>query len=216
MPAVSPPLSPWLLLGLALRPLPLAPLQPALGFTLRRLERRHPGVFERLSELGDRSFAVHPVELPFALRLAFQDGVPTLRACPAAEADRADGVVRGPLVALVALMEGRIDGDALFFARTLSFSGDTAAVVALRNALDGAGIDLFEDLLASLGIFSAPARRLLERASRLVRRLDGDLETLRSAALEPASRELAALQRRLDTLEAMPKPRPRRGVRAEV
>lgn len=216
MPAVSPPLSPWLLVGLALRPLPLFPLQPALAFTLWRLRRRHPGVFDRLSEVGDRSFAVHPVELPFAVRLSFTRGEPTLRACPAADAGRADGVVRGPLIALYALMEGRIDGDALFFARTLSFEGDTAAVVALRNALDGAGIDLLEEMLRSLGILEHPARLLLERAGRLVERAGSDLETVRRAALGPVARELAALERRIGAIEAVPKPRPRRDARLEA
>jgi len=213
MSAVSPPLSPWLLLGLVLRPLPLMPLQPALKVALHGLRRRHPGLFDRLGELGDRVFLIHPVELPFALRLGFTDGEPDLRACPSEPAEAADAVVRGPLVALVELLDGRTDGDALFFSRRLWFEGDTAAVVALRNALDGAGIDLFEDLLQALGVFRGPARRMLGLARRLVGRLEGDLETIRSAALEPVSRELGALQRRLQAVEAVPRERPRRSAR---
>lgn len=214
MSAVSPPLSPWLLLGLAVRPLPLAPLQPALKLALHGLRRRHPGLFDRLSELGDRVFVIHPVELPFALQLSFTDGEPALRACPADHAEAADAVVRGTLVALVELLDGRTDGDALFFSRNLWFGGDTAAVVALRNTLDGAGIDLFEDLLQALGIFGGPARRVLGVARRLVGRCEGDLETVRAAALEPVARELGALQRRVQAIEAAPRERPRRAARA--
>ena len=71
----------------------------------------------------------------------------------------ATAVIRGPLLALVGLAEGRIDGD-------------TEAVVALRNALESAEIELAQDLLAPLGPLSRPLARLLEdagdRASRLV------------------------------------------------
>jgi predicted lipid carrier protein YhbT len=49
-----------------------------------------------------------------------------------------DVVVRGPILALVGLLDGTFDGDALFFHRTLSISGRTEAVVALRNAIENA------------------------------------------------------------------------------
>jgi predicted lipid carrier protein YhbT len=36
------------------------------------------------------------------------------------------------------LLEGKLDGDALFFSRDLVVDGDTEAVVMLRNIIDGA------------------------------------------------------------------------------
>lgn len=44
------------------------------------------------------------------------------------------------------MLHGREDGDALFFSGALEISGDTSAVLALRNALDDAELDLTEEL----------------------------------------------------------------------
>ncbi len=44
-----PPLSPVLLAGLALRPLPPALFQPVFGLAIATMRRRHVGAFERLA-----------------------------------------------------------------------------------------------------------------------------------------------------------------------
>ncbi|HEC14815.1 MAG TPA: lipid carrier protein, partial [Rhodospirillales bacterium] len=80
------------------------------------------------------------------------------------------------------------DGDALFFSRDLAIEGDTGAVVALRNAVDGAEIDLIEDLVSNLGPFAGPSRRAIEAARSLFGKMAEDLETLRAAAIAPALR----------------------------
>jgi predicted lipid carrier protein YhbT len=103
--------------------------------------------------------------------------------------------IKGPLPALIDLLEGRIDGDALFFSRALAVEGDMAAVVALRNAVDGADISLTEDMLRPLGPLGAPARGLLKAGGALYRRAERDLETLRAALVAP-------VQRRCDSQEA--------------
>jgi predicted lipid carrier protein YhbT len=46
--------------------------------------------------------------------------------------------VRGPILALLGILDGTFDGDALFFHRTISITGRTEAVVALRNAIEDA------------------------------------------------------------------------------
>ena len=67
---------------------------------------------------------------------------------------------------MLALAEGRVDGDALFFARRLVVDGDMEAVLALRNALDDNGIDIVK----SFGRLSGPAvgatTRILEAFRR--------------------------------------------------
>jgi len=59
---------------------------------------------------------------------------------------------------LIDLLEGRLDGDALFFSRELTVEGDTEAVLLLRNAVDSDEVDLFEDLLSVLGPLAGPLR----------------------------------------------------------
>ena len=156
----TPPLSPVLLAGLALRPLPVAPLGPLLSLAMSALGRRHPAVFDRLANLGDACFVIDPVDLPFCFLLRPGSGAPRLDAIKdgaikdgaikdgaikdGAHAAGATAVIRGPLLALIDLLEGRVDGDALFFSRNLTIEGDTGAVLTLRNAVDSGEIKVVD------------------------------------------------------------------------
>lgn len=59
------------------------------------------------------------------------------------------------------LIDGSYDGDALFFSRDLVVEGDIEAVIALRNAIDDAGVDLVADTAALLGPLGPLGERLL-------------------------------------------------------
>ena len=152
-----PPFSPILLAGIVARPLPLPLLQPFLSKIFTVLIHRHPGLFERLSDLTDPTFLIDPVDLPLAFVLDATPEHPSLTAGRKANKDVA-AVIRGPLLTLIDLMEGRLDGDALFFSRALKIEGDTEAVLLLRNAVDSDEVDLFEDLLSVLGPLAGPLR----------------------------------------------------------
>ena len=75
----------------------------------------------------------------------------------------ADATVAGPMVLLLALLEGRVDGDAEFFARELEIGGDMEAILALRNALDDNAIDLPSDIAPMAGPLAGVLRKGLER-----------------------------------------------------
>ncbi len=77
-----PPLSPVLLAGLALPPLPPLFLLPALSVAHGVMRRRHSGVFERLDGLGDALIAIDPVALPMVFLLRPGDVRPGLRGVP--------------------------------------------------------------------------------------------------------------------------------------
>lgn len=177
-------------------PLPPRALQPALDLMVNILRRRHPGAFQRLAELPDAEVLVDATDLPlaFVLRLGASGVMLSLArrgsVQPAA-------VIRGTLANLLDLLEGRTDGDALFFSRDLTIEGDTAAVVALRNAVDGEDIDLAADIAAFLGPFGgllAPARMAAERVRRAA-------SELHEALLSPASRRMDVIERRLSRIE---------------
>ena len=59
------------------------------------------------------------------------------------------------------MIDGSLDGDALFFSRDLRVSGDTEAVVALRNALDDFEGSALDSVVGSFGPLSAPAAMAL-------------------------------------------------------
>jgi predicted lipid carrier protein YhbT len=148
------------LVALALRPLPLLPLQFLLARLLRRIATLHPRIFERLGVHAEKRFGIDPIDLPFAFVIEPRPSQPRLsveRALP----PHIHAKVAGPLAALVGLASGDYDGDALFFSRDVNVEGDIEAVVALRNAIDDAELDLVDEVLNRSGPFNRPAREFL-------------------------------------------------------
>jgi predicted lipid carrier protein YhbT len=126
------------------------PLGPLLTLSLRSLARRRPDLFERLGEHRRASYLIAPTDLSVAFRV-IPDGVSSVvRVTTGAAAQASDVVARGPLMALLGLLDGTFDGDALFFRRTLSITGRTEAAVALRNAIENAELHP-SDLLGLTG-----------------------------------------------------------------
>lgn len=198
----APTLSPLLLVGLALRPVPKPALQAAAALAMTAMLRRHRSVFERLEGFANPRFLIDPIDLPVSLLLDAAMPAPELTVLRDGEQvpGHPAAAIRGPLPALIELLEGRTDGDALFFSRTLAVEGDMAAVVALRNAIDGTDIDLVDDLLRPLGPLAAPARRLIAAATALHRRAEKDLEMLHTALLAPIQRRFDVQDARIDEL----------------
>lgn len=147
-----------------LRPLPLAPLQPLLGGLLAAVVRRHPQIFDRLGAHSEKRFGVEPTDLPFAFVLEPRRTMSRVTAVRRLSDVGLDATITGTLAALVTLADGDRDGDALFFSRDVTIEGDVEAVVALRNAMDDAGVDLLRDSVARLGAFGAPLERVIRIA----------------------------------------------------
>ena len=119
-----------------------APLNLVLGAALRRIARDAPDVFDRLGPHRRSAFLIAPEGLPAAFRLEPDPhhGRVTLVAQddPRPVAAR----IAGTLPDLLALFCGAEDADAAFFHRRVEVEGDTAAVVALHNALEAADLGL--------------------------------------------------------------------------
>lgn len=161
--AAPPTLPP--LLSLALRPLPLEPLQPALALMLGRISRRHPGLYSRLGEHAGKRFGIDPTDLPFAFVLEPRLNRPAARAVRRLPSGL-DARISGPLAGLIGMAEGVFDGDALFFSRRLVIEGDVEAVLALRNAIDDARLDLRALLFGRLGPLGGALAGLLRGRAR--------------------------------------------------
>jgi len=199
--------SPILLIGLALRPLPLAPLQAMLALVTRAMTRRHPQVFARLQSLGGAVIAIDASDLPCLFE--FRPNAPgdKLRLVPRDQNIAAIATIRGPLAALLALLQGRCDGDALFFSRTLTIEGDTASVLTLRNAIDSAEIDLPADIAAAFGRGGPVIARLLRRPLNVLGTLMRDAALVQAAITQPVATEqqlqgatLRQLQQRVEAM----------------
>lgn len=151
-------------LALPLRVLPLRPLSLSLTVFSRAIARRHPGLFRRLGAYGAHRFILDPTDLPFVICLEPENGNPriTLLRRPAT----GDARIAGPLAALIGLVHGAYDGDALFFSRDLVIEGDTEAALALRNAVDDAELDMAAELALMSGPLAGPLKRVIALAER--------------------------------------------------
>jgi predicted lipid carrier protein YhbT len=137
----------------AVRPLPLFPLEIVLGRLLAGILARHPDLVGRLSGMERRRIAVELDDLPFTVVLEPQERSMSLRLVRTLDATPVHARIRGPLPALIGLVDGVYDGDALFFSRDLVIEGDIEAVLALRNAIDDADIDLIGEIAATCAAY---------------------------------------------------------------
>ncbi len=142
----------------------MLPLALAADRLVESLGRRHPSFFARLGEHARKVFLIDPTDLPIVFCLAPAPARPRLEILREDEKASWDARVAGPLSALLGLVHGAFDGDALFFSGDIAIEGDTEAVLALRNAIDNEEIDLAAEAMALLG----PLRSLAEGPTRRV------------------------------------------------
>jgi O2-independent ubiquinone biosynthesis accessory factor UbiT len=155
--------------GLLLAPVPLAVLQPILTRIASHVAQSRPELFNRLGTHAGKRFLIDPLDLPFVLVLTPEPERPRLTAHRRAEHPVHDACIAGTFLNLLDMIDGALDGDALFFSRDLRVSGDTEAVVALRNALDDFEGSALDSAIGSFGPLSAPAA-LAMSVVRTVRR----------------------------------------------
>ena len=146
------------------------PLGPALTLSLRALARRRPRLFERLGAYACDCFFIDPIDLAFAFSVIPNGERSVIRVVGKSDTATASVVIRGPLLALLGLLDGSLDGDALFFNRIVSIGGRTEAVLALRNAIEDAELSP-ADLLGLNGSLARAANAGILGGLDLARRL---------------------------------------------
>ena len=142
---------------LLLGAVPLALIQPILDRIARQVAASRPELFARLGSQSGKRFLIDPTDLPFVLVLTPEREQPRLTAHRRGARVANDAVIAGKFFILLDMVDGALDGDALFFSRDLRVSGDTEAVVALRNALDDFEGSALDSAVKSFGPLSAPA-----------------------------------------------------------
>lgn len=150
--------------------LPLFLLQPLLARIVRRIARQRPELFNRIGPHKSKSFLIDPVNMPFAFMLYPDPGRPRLKAVRRSAIAAYDARIAGSFLTLLDMVDGRLDGDALFFTRDLIVEGDTEATVCLRNALDDLDGSIADDIAA---MFGPPGRISLKSLRRIRSRDDG-------------------------------------------
>jgi len=160
-------------LALGLRVAPLAPLRLAAGRLMASLTQRRPRLFARLGEHARKTVLIDPTDLPIVFRLSPDPAHPRLEVERDGAVGDYDARIAGPLAALIGLVHGAYDGDALFFSRDLTIEGDTEIVVALRNAIDNEELNLADEGAQLFGPLAGLIAPGLRGASALVGRWTG-------------------------------------------
>ena len=141
---------------------------------MRGIAQRHPKLFENLARLSPTIIHIEPTDLRHHFALSFGDKPAALSILGGAHHTPAPtATICGTFEMLLDLLEGRIDGDTVFFSRDLKITGDTAAIVALRNTLDREELDVSEEINAVLGPMATPLIRIshmLDRAAVMIKR----------------------------------------------
>jgi O2-independent ubiquinone biosynthesis accessory factor UbiT len=152
----------------AMRLLPPRLLAPLMGVLMQRIKRRRPKLFQNLARLDKAVVHIEPTDLPHRFALMIGTPEPGLVLIEG-KAGTPDACISGKLENLLDMLEGRSDGDTLFFSRGITVSGDTSVIVALRNTLDREEINLLDDVMSFFGPFALPATKAVSLLDRLAR-----------------------------------------------
>jgi predicted lipid carrier protein YhbT len=121
-----------------------APADLLLTAAVRRLAKRRSDAFVRLGAYESAAFLIRPNETPVAFRLAPRRRNGGVRLVRRDDPGPYAAAISGPIADLLAVFDASGDADAAFFGRRVEVEGDTAAVVALHNALESAELSLID------------------------------------------------------------------------
>ncbi len=195
------PFEPTLLLGFALRALPLSVIQQSVTKLSENLQKKYPHFVERLVDLNEPSWLINPVDMPFAFYLSIKDehlNIEALR--KEGEKPEASATIHASLPHLLKMMNGSSDGDALFFTRDLNIEGSTEAVVALRNAIDATGADITQEVLFVFGPLSSPAQKAGYFLGSLYEKAKKDMHIFQNAVTGKLQSQIQSQSHTISTL----------------
>ena len=145
-------------------PLPIFVTQPLLDLVLHRIMRRRTGLFARMGARAGAVFLIDITDLPIFFVLKADPQHPVMEAWSRRHLPSHDARIKGAFSTMFRLLDGQLDGDAVFFSRELVITGDTEAVVCLANSLDDVDGSIGEDLLA---LIPPPLRHTVRRIGHL-------------------------------------------------
>lgn len=171
---------------------------PILARIVARLVRlmyeRHPKLFAAFGELEPAVIHVVPTGMPHRFVISFGAGQTAVRLHQRGDRAQPDAIIRGRLSVLIDLLEGRSDGDAMFFTRDLEIGGATNVIVAVRNTLEREEIDMRSEIAALFGPLQRPAEMIGRWSETAMARVQANIVAMHSDlhAAEQPERDVAA------------------------
>ena len=154
----------------AMKIVPAPVLAHLINVLMRRMERRHPQLFQNLARLDNTVIHIEPTDLPHRFALTMGKPKANLELIEG-KTKAPDACIGGSLELLMDMLEGRSDGDTLFFSRGITVTGDTSVIVALRNTLDREEINVLDDVMSFFGPFAKPATVAVTVLDRMATRV---------------------------------------------
>ena len=182
---------------LTLRVLPRMTLQRMIHALMGRMGQAHPRLFANLERLEHADVLVEPTDVPHRFLLSF-GGDPASLSVLDSQIPKTQAQIKGSLKILLAMLEGQIDGDKMFFTRELEITGNSAVIVALRNTLDREEINLLNDTSSLFGPFAGPLRTAIGFADDFGRTIKGRIEEIAAQRLRDTDE--SALKTECDAL----------------
>ena len=198
---IIPDLNSALFLGLALSFVPSKVLKYSAQKITKNLNMQHPNLRERLSDADGKSFALVLADMPLNALLNIENGIISCQLLDKQTEPVADVIIHGTSEALLDLLEGRCDGDALFFSRALHIEGDTEALLVLRNALDNEQIILRDVIYSLFGVLSGAISKVALPVEKLGGKFARDMNWLYHSAISPLVRKQTQLAENQQHLE---------------
>jgi predicted lipid carrier protein YhbT len=181
-----------------LRPVPHRLIEKLAGHCMDGFRAGHPAVMDRLEPLNGQSLLICPDDLPHRFLFTFLGERIAVSVTGARNGVTADARIHGTFAAFIRLLEGRVDGDALFFNRLLRIEGDMELVLTLRNAVDDADIDFLQLVTATARRRFPPLGFLAARLQRIHAAMADDLAAIETALTAPLTRRIGRLESELD------------------
>lgn len=194
---VNSSLSVILIFGWLLKKLPIVFVQKFLTYAINSMHTKHPKVFAKLTN-DNLTFTIDVIDLPFNFYL--DPSKPTLTAYYKNQEPTSSAKIKGKLVDLLMLFEGEKDGDAMFFSKELVIEGSTAAIVHLRNTIDGEDMNIVEDLAGEKEGLKAIIKLALKTAVTSHNTIQQVLDNITSAVNYNPNQNHKATQDKLDDI----------------
>lgn len=179
-----------LLLKGVLNKIPFFIIQAFLNYSLRKMHRKYPRVFSKISEQEIFSYLIVPTDLPFNFYLIIDKEQPILTVEKKDADIKASATIKATLNNLLEMFQGKLDGDAAFFSKSLIIEGSTVAIVTLRNSLDSENINLLEDFTENFGIFKPILIKLIVFSNGKFNNINYSLQEIQEQLLQDCNNKI--------------------------
>lgn len=186
-------LTPYFLLGVLTKPfINMSVVQIIIDKVNAILLKNHPSMLARMAEYTPALIKVVPIDLPLTLLITLNKDNLTIKINKNNDI-AADATLSSTLKIFMQMLEGKTDGDALFFSRQLIIEGNTELIVAFRNVLEAENINLQDEIVATAPFFHNLINKGVNFHKSLFNRLEADMNMLQKYCLQPIEDKFEAL-----------------------